>query len=56
MSDIMDLDRRIILERADAAREALESAARKIEGQQYESETYQKALKAAARLIRSLKP
>jgi hypothetical protein len=51
-----NLDRVIELERADAAKFALEHAARKLEEQQYESEAYQKAMKTAAALVRSLKP
>lgn len=40
----------------DVVRGVLEAAARKIEEQTYESEAYQKALKTAARVVRSLKP
>ena len=44
------------LQREEAGRFALESAACRIESQAYESEAYQKALKVAARLVRDLKP
>lgn len=44
------------LQREEAVRFALESAACRIESQAYESEAYQKALKVAARLVRDLKP
>ena len=50
----MDDARRIELERADAARQALEDAARRIETQDG-GQTYQKAYKAAAELLRRLK-
>jgi hypothetical protein len=50
----MDDARRIELERADAARQALEEAARKIETQDG-GETYRKAFKAAADLLRRWK-
>jgi phage gp36-like protein len=40
----------------EVRRTALETAAQKIEQQGYLSETYQKALKTAARIVRSLKP
>lgn len=46
--------RRIELERADAARQALEEAARRVEAQEG-GETYRKAFKAAADLLRRLK-
>lgn len=51
---MMDDARRIELERADAARQALEEAARKIEMQDG-GETYRKAFKAAADLLRRWK-
>ena len=44
------------LERDDVVRGVLEQAAKAIESQTYESEAYQKALKTAARVVRSLKP
>lgn len=44
------------LQREEAMRFALELAACRIESQAYESEAYQKALKAAARIVRSMKP
>lgn len=49
-----DFLRRIELERADAARKALEDAAKKIE-QQEGGFTYRKANKATAALLRRLK-
>jgi hypothetical protein len=53
-SQAADFLRRIELERADAARKALEEAAQKIERQDG-GETYQKAYKASAALLRNLK-
>jgi hypothetical protein len=49
-----DLSRRIELERTDAARKALETAAQRVE-EQDGGETYRKAFKAAAALLRRLK-
>jgi hypothetical protein len=49
-----NFDRVIELERADAARRALEDAAKRIETQEG-GQTYQKAYKAAADLLRRLK-
>ncbi|WP_165435513.1 hypothetical protein [Bradyrhizobium sp. Leo121] len=49
-----DLQRRIELERADAARRALEEAAKRVETLEGGS-TYQKAYKAAAATLRRLK-
>lgn len=37
-------------------RQVLENAARALESQWYESEAYRKAFKAAAKLVRGLKP
>ncbi len=51
---MMDDARRIELERADAARHALEEAAKRVESQEG-GETYRKAFKAAADLLRRLK-
>ena len=51
---MMDDARRIELERADAARQALEEAAKRIDTQ-HGSQTYQKAFKAAADLLRRFK-
>lgn len=51
---MMDDARRIELERADAARQALEEAAKRIEAQDG-GETYRKAFKAAADLLRRFK-
>lgn len=51
---MMDDARRIELERADAARQALEIAAKRIETQDG-GQTYQKAFKAAAELLRRWK-
>lgn len=50
-----DLDRRIELERRDAARQALEAAAVRLEQQQGNS-TYVQAWTKAARIIRAMKP
>jgi hypothetical protein len=50
-----DFDRVIELERADAARKALEDAAAKLEGQAGNS-VYVAAWRKAARLIRLMKP
>lgn len=47
-----ELARRIELERADAAKKALEDAVKRIEGHSIKAETYRKALKLAVRLIR----
>jgi hypothetical protein len=49
-----NMERVIELERADAARKALEEAARRIEAQEG-GQTYQKAYKAAAELLRRWK-
>lgn len=54
LSPTADFMRRIELERSDAARRALEEAARRIEAQEGGS-TYQKAFKASAALLRRLK-
>jgi hypothetical protein len=54
MSDIADFDRRIELERADAARWALEEAAKQVESQDG-GQTYRKAYKTAAALLRRIK-
>jgi hypothetical protein len=51
---MMDDARRIELERADAARQALEEAAQRVESQEG-GETYRKAFKAAADLLRRFK-
>jgi hypothetical protein len=51
-----DITRRVELERNEAARQALEAAACKLELITNISEPYRKALKMAARLIRGLKP
>jgi hypothetical protein len=53
-SEAADFLRRIELERADAARKALEEAARRIEAQDG-GETYRKAYKASAAILRHLK-
>ena len=53
-SHAADFLRRIELERADAARKALEEAAKRVEAQ-VGGETYQKAYKASAALLRRLK-
>lgn len=50
-----EIDRLIELERTDAARKALERAAEAVE-KRSGNDVYQRAWKAAARLIRSLKP
>jgi hypothetical protein len=49
-----NMERVIELERADAARKALEDAAKRIEAQEG-GQTYQKAYKAAAELLRRWK-
>ena len=55
MTDTAEHHRRIVeLERADAAREALEKAAQKLE-KYGTNELYRKALQLGARLIRELK-
>ena len=51
---MMDDARRIELERSDAARQALEEAAKRIESQGG-GQTYQKAFKAAADVLRRFK-
>lgn len=53
-SQAADFLRRIELERADAARKALEDAAQRVETQDG-NDTYQKAFKASAALLRKLK-
>jgi hypothetical protein len=53
-SEAADFLRRIELERADAARKALEDAAQRIEAQDG-GETYRKAYKASAAILRHLK-
>lgn len=54
LSPAADFLRRIELERSDAARKALEEAAKRIEAQEG-GFTYQKAFKASAALLRRLK-
>jgi len=54
MSEMPSIDRVIELERADAVRKALEEAAQKLEAQSG-NETYRKAFKASAALLRHLK-
>jgi hypothetical protein len=54
MSDTLDLDRRIELERADAARKALEDAALHLEGYST-NDLYHRVLRLAAKLIRNIK-
>ena len=54
MSDAEGIGRRVELERAEAARQALERAAQRVE-ELGGGETYQKAYKAAANAIRWLK-
>lgn len=54
MSELPNIDRVIELERSDAARKALEEAAQRVESQEG-GETYQKAYKASAALLRRLK-
>jgi hypothetical protein len=49
-----NMERVIELERADAARRALEEAAKQIETQKG-GQTYQKALKTAAAILRRMK-
>ena len=46
-----DLIRRIQLERADAAKQALDSGIQKIKNYTVKSELYRKALKTAVRLL-----
>ena len=53
MSEMPSIDRVIELERADAARMALEEAAQRLEAQAG-GETYRKAFKASAALLRGL--
>ena len=53
MSEMVSITRIIELERADAARMALEEAARRVE-EQDGGETYRKAFKASAALLRGL--
>lgn len=53
MSDVPSIDRVIELERSDAARKALEEAAQRVEAQDG-NETYRKAFKASAALLRQL--
>lgn len=48
------VERVIELERADAAKNALERAVKRIEGYKIRGETYRKALKLAVRLIREV--
>jgi hypothetical protein len=50
----VDITRRIELERMDAAREALERAAEKLE-EYSTNDLYRKALRIGARLVRGLK-
>lgn len=52
MNDAADLDRRVALERADAMREVIDRAVKRIENHQVKGESYRKALKLAARLVR----
>lgn len=56
MSETLDLDRRIQLERDDAARKALEEAIKSIEGLEsvYKNDIYRKAWKVATQSLRSL--
>jgi hypothetical protein len=54
MSEMPSIERVIELERADAVRKALEEAAQRVESQEG-SETYRKAFKASAALLRRLK-
>jgi hypothetical protein len=54
MTDMPSIDRVIELERADAVRKALEDAAQRVEGQAG-NETYRKAFKAAAAILRQVK-
>lgn len=44
------------LTQEEIQRQALEAAAKKLEEQTFKGEGYRKALKAAARVVRSLKP
>lgn len=44
------------LEREELVRQVLEAAAKKLEAQTFGSETYQKAFKTAARIVRGEKP
>lgn len=53
MSELPSIDRVIELERADAARMALEEGAKRLEAQAG-GETYRKAFKASAALLRGL--
>jgi hypothetical protein len=53
MSEMPSIDRVIELERADAARMALEEAAQRLEAQAG-GETYRKAFKASAAILRGL--
>lgn len=55
MSEMPSVDRLIELERDEAVRKALESAAKTLEDRAG-NEVYQRAWKAAARVIRSLMP
>lgn len=55
MSDIADITRRIELERADAARQALEEAANALEIRQG-AEQYMRAWQKAADFLRTFKP
>jgi hypothetical protein len=53
MSDSAGYDQRIVeWARRDAAQEAIERAVKRIEGYTVKSESYRKALKLAARLVR----
>jgi alkylhydroperoxidase/carboxymuconolactone decarboxylase family protein YurZ len=54
MTEMPSIDRAIELERADAVRKALEEAAQRVEAQAG-GETYRKAFKAAAQILRDLK-
>lgn len=54
MTDMPSIDRVIELERADAVRKALEEAAQRVEAQSG-NETYRKAFKASAAILRKLK-
>lgn len=54
MTEVADITRRVELERADAMREALERAAKRIEALDG-GQTYQKAHKAIAALLRRWK-
>jgi hypothetical protein len=56
MTEVADITRRIELERADAARKALEGAIGHIEGLEgtYRNDIYRKAWKVAVQALRSM--